>query len=102
MENKRLELVPRDSSDEHNVAECKEISHRDKMCSCEDDVAEKTNTSEGDGACRSRVLSPKEEYVKILDFTHFSRVFRFSKTGDYGREKEIFHEIKVSVVMELV
>ena len=51
MENKRLELVPRDSSDEHNVAECKEISHRDKMCSCKDDVAEKTNTSEGDGAC---------------------------------------------------
>ena len=48
------------------------------------------------------MLSPKEEYVKILDFTHFSRVFKFNKTSEIGRKKEIFHEIKVSVVMELV
>ena len=40
--------------------------------------------------------------VEILRFTHFSRVFRFNLTGEIGRKKEIFHEIKVSVVMELV
>ena len=40
--------------------------------------------------------------VEILRFTHFSRVFRFNHTGEIGRKKEIFHEIKVSVVMELV
>lgn len=40
--------------------------------------------------------------VEILRFTHFSRVFRFSEQGNFGRKKEIFHEIKVSVVMELV
>ena len=43
-----------------------------------------------------------ENLVKILRFTHFSRVFRFSKTGEYGRKKDIFHEIKVSVVIKLV
>ena len=40
--------------------------------------------------------------VEILRFTHFSRVFKFNKTSEIGRKKEIFHEIKVSVVMELV
>ena len=40
--------------------------------------------------------------VEILRLTHFSRVFKFNKTSEIGRKKEIFHEIKVSVVMELV
>ena len=40
--------------------------------------------------------------VEILRFTHFSQVFRFNHTSEIGRKKEISHEIKVSVVMELV
>ena len=55
-----------------------------------------------DGACGMRHIATKGEVVKILDFTHFSRVFKFNKTSEIGRKKEIFHEIKVSVVMELV
>ncbi len=47
-------------------------------------------------------MSTKGEVVKILDFTHFSRAFKFNKTSKIGRKKEIFNEIKVSVVMELV
>ena len=43
-----------------------------------------------------------ENLVEILQITHFSRVFKFNKTSEIGRKKEIFHEIKVSVVMELV
>ena len=43
-----------------------------------------------------------ENLVEILRFTHFLRVFRFNHTSEIGRKKEIFHEIKVSVVMELV
>jgi hypothetical protein len=54
------------------------------------------------GACGMRHIATKGEVVKILDFTHFSRVFKFNKTSEIGRKKEIFHEIKVSVVMELV
>ncbi len=52
--------------------------------------------------CGDRRMSTKGEFVEILDFTHFSRVFKFNKTSEIGRKKEIFHEIKVSVVMELV
>ena len=55
-----------------------------------------------DGACGSRDMSTKGEVVELLDFTHFSRAFKFNKTSEIGRKKEIFHEIKVSVVMELV
>ena len=52
--------------------------------------------------CGSRHMSTKGEFVEILEFTHFSRVFKFNKTSEIGRKKEIFNEIKVSVVMELV
>ena len=55
-----------------------------------------------DGACRGCGVATKKEYVEILEFTHFSQVFRFNHTGGIGRKKEISHEIKVSVVMELV
>ena len=53
-------------------------------------------------SCGSRVLSTSGEFVEILRFTHFSRVFKFSGQANFGRKKEIFNEIKVSVVMELV
>lgn len=55
-----------------------------------------------DGACGDCGVATKEKYVEILEFTHFSQVFRFNHTGGIGRKKEISHEIKVSVVMELV
>ena len=47
-------------------------------------------------------MSTKGGYVEILEFTHFVRVFKFSGQNNFGRKKEISHEIKVSVVMELV
>ena len=53
-------------------------------------------------ACGSRHMSTKGGYVEILEFTHFARVFKFSGQSNFGRKKEISHEIKVSVVMELV
>lgn len=57
--------------------------------------------------CGSRMLSTKGEFVIIL--THFARIFKFNRTPKYREDshktilkKEISHEIKVSVVMELV
>lgn len=48
------------------------------------------------------MLSTKGELVELLEFTYFSRVFKFSGQANFGQKKEIFNEIKVSVVMELV
>ena len=65
-------------------------------------------SSEKARACKARVYKEfddcptTENLVEILRFTHFSRVFKFTKTSDIGRKKEIFNEIKVSVVMERV
>ena len=95
MDSKRRELA-----DKNAIHESKSLNG--ELCSFENNVVEKMDSLGDDSTRRGRVLSPEEEYVKILDFTHFSRVFRFSKTGDYGRKKDIFHEIKVSVVMKLV
>lgn len=47
-------------------------------------------------------MSTKGEFVEILEFTHFARVFRFDRNTEIGRKKEIFHEIKVSMGFELV
>ena len=55
-----------------------------------------------DDTCGDRRMSTKGGYVEILEFTHFARVFKFSGQSNFGRKKEISHEIKVSVVMELV
>ena len=51
MENKRLELVSRDSNDELNIAGHKDISQENRVCSCQDDVVKKMGTSEDDGTC---------------------------------------------------
>ena len=55
-----------------------------------------------DGACGSRRMSTKGEFVEILEFTHFARIFKFNRTPGIGKKKEIFHEVKVSVGFELV
>lgn len=54
------------------------------------------------GACGGRNINPKGEYLEILEFTHFSRVFRFDGEKSFGRKKRISNGINVSVVMELV
>ena len=47
-------------------------------------------------------MSTKGEFVEILEFTHFARIFKFNRTSGIGKKKEIFHEVKVSVGFELV
>lgn len=41
-------------------------------------------------------------FVEILEFTHFASIFRFNKTDGIGKEKELFHDVKMSIVMELI
>ena len=62
MENKRLELVSRDSNDELNIAGHKDISQENRMCSCQDDVVKKMGTLEDDGACGDGVFIVQTQY----------------------------------------
>jgi len=43
-------------------------------------------------------MSTKEEYVELLNFRHFGRYMRFSKTDPRGAKKEISNHVNVSVV----
>ena len=79
-----------------------EESGVEELCSSSLDTTEELYSSSVPDTCGMRHIATKGEVVKILDFTHFSRVFKFNKTSEIGRKKKIFHEIKVSVVMELV
>lgn len=79
-----------------------EVDTELSLCSCESDVVDETCSLGGDDTCGSRMLSTKEGFVEVLEFTHFARIFKFNRTPKIGKKKEISHEIKVSVVMELV
>ena len=46
-----------------------------------------------------RDITPKERYLKILEFRHFVEFFSFNKIGENHREKELVR--KVTVVVEL-
>ena len=79
-----------------------EVDAELSLCSCESDVVDETCSLGGDDTRGSRMLSTKEGFVEILEFTHFARIFKFNRTPEIGKKKEISHGIKVSVVMELV
>ncbi len=53
-------------------------------------------------ACGVRHITTSGRFVENLEFTHFASIFRFNKTDGIGKEKELFHDVKMSVVMELV
>ena len=73
-----------------------------EMCSCGTDVVMEMCSPESHDTCGSRHMSTKGEFVEIIEFTHFARIFKFNRTPGIGKKKEIFHEVKVSVGFELV
>ncbi|MCI6242894.1 MAG: hypothetical protein MR646_06275 [Agathobacter sp.] len=74
----------------------------ENMYSSSSDTTEELCSSSTNGTCGSRHMSTKGEFVEILVFTHFARIFKFNRTPGIGKKKEIFHEVKVSVGFELV
>jgi hypothetical protein len=49
-----------------------------------------------------RDTAPTDRYVKLLDFTHFSRHMVFSKSERKDKKKAILNGVNVSVVFDLV
>ena len=41
-------------------------------------------------------------YIELLCFSHFAKQDRYIKRSDFGREKVVVNEVKVSVMLELV
>lgn len=74
----------------------------EKMSSHNSDEVKDVYSDNSDNTRGMRHIATKGEFVEILTFTHFARVFKFSGQRNFGRKKEISHEIKVSVGFELV
>ena len=48
-----------------------------------------------------RDITPKERYLKILEFRHFVEFFSFNKIGENRREKELVRKVTVVVALDL-
>ena len=54
-----------------------------------------------DGACGGCGVATKEEYVEILEFTHFVEFFSFRKIGENHKEKSLVKKVTVVVALDL-
>ncbi len=85
-----------------NVVENDEKCHDKEKCFCNNYVAKNSYLKEDYVTRRDDCINTEEKYVEILSFTHFSKFFRFDRTGEIGRKKSVCHEIHISVGVELV
>ena len=46
-------------------------------------------------------VATKEEYVEILEFTHFVEFFSFKKIGENHKEKSLVKKVTVVVALDL-
>ena len=51
--------------------------------------------------CRDCGVATKEEYVEILEFTHFVEFFSFRKIGGNHKEKSLVKKVTVVVALDL-
>ena len=46
-------------------------------------------------------VAAKEEYVEILEFTHFVEFFSFNRIAENHKEKELVRKVTVVVALDL-
>ena len=56
----------------------------------------------GDGACGDGGITNSGRFVRILDFRHFERFFRFDQSDRKTYKKAISDGVNVSVVLDSV
>ena len=88
MEQDRKEYLDKDESEKMCSSK---IGEAGEMCSPAD-----TDTC-GDNSCTT-----SDRYVKILDFRHFERFFRFDQSDRKTYKKAISDGVNVSVVLDSV
>ena len=54
-----------------------------------------------DSACGVRDITPKERYLKILEFRHFERHIVFSQSDRISKKKAISNGVNVQVVVRV-
>ena len=54
-----------------------------------------------DGACGVRDITPKEKYLKLIEFRHFERHIVFSQSERKEKKKAISNGVNVQVVVRV-
>ena len=52
-------------------------------------------------SCGDCGVATKEEYVEILEFTHFVEFFSFKRIGENHKEKSLVKKVTVVVALDL-
>ena len=73
-----------------------------KMCSSACDGAMEMYSSECPDTCGDNSCTTSNRYVKILEFRHFERFFRFDQSDRKTYKKAISDGVNVSVVLDSV
>lgn len=71
------------------------------VCSFEEHEAENVCSNKDAVPCRDCGVATKDEYVEILEFTHFTEFFSFKRIGENHKEKSLVKKVTVVVALDL-
>lgn len=87
---------------EQNKAERLNENVTEKMCSSDGNVVGEMCSPADADTCGDNSCTTSDRYVKILDFRHFERFFRFDQSDRKTYKKAISDGVNVSVVLDSV
>ena len=81
---------------------CVGMESDEGLCSSSSDTTEELYSSSTTDTCGDNSCTTSDRYVKILDFRHFERFFRFDQSDRKTYKKAISDGVNVSVVLDSV
>ena len=76
------------------------LNNGENNCSFTEDEVDIMCSKDGDDACGDNSCTTSDRFVKILDFRHFERFFRFDQSDRKTYKKAISDGVNVSVVLD--
>ena len=76
------------------------LNNGENNCSFTEDEVDIMCSKDGDDACRDNSCTTSDRFVRILDFRHFERFFRFDQSDRKTYKKAISDGVNVSVVLD--
>ena len=87
-------------NDKRQIIEGQE--HDEELCFSSSDTTDELYSSSAPDTCGDGSCTTSNRYVKILEFRHFERFFRFDQSDRKTYKKAISDGVNVSVVLDSV
>ena len=98
------QTLPLNVSDEMKLDDerqnCVGMESDEELCSSSSDSAEELYSYSTNDACGDNSCTTSDRFVKLLDFRHFERFFRFDQSDRKTYKKAISDGVNVSVVLD--